>query len=148
MTSALGSSCARGRNDNVFTERITTAAGEGEGLFQCRQAASGGAPCSCHTTLGHSTGMIVLVDWPWDYGMKPGGNDGASLLQLNTDKERYSVGDEISLTFPAPENGRAIITIANSAGLPRHQGGEHAGRQHGGEGHGHEGHGTQTPISM
>jgi len=61
--------------------------------------------------------MIVLVDWPWDYGMKPGGNDGASLLQLNTDKDKYSVGDEINLTFPAPENGRAIITIENSTGL-------------------------------
>jgi len=61
--------------------------------------------------------MIVLVDWPWDYGMKPGGNDGASLLQLNTDKEKYSVGDEISLTFPSPENGRAIVTIENSTSL-------------------------------
>ena len=50
-------------------------------------------PLSVRATLpsGHSTGMIVLVDWPWDYGMKPGGNDGASLLQLNTDKDKYNV---------------------------------------------------------
>lgn len=113
----LGSYISRGRNNNIFSEKITTAGGEGKVSFSVDKQQWGRYLVRATLPSGHSTGMIVLVDWPWDYGMKPGGNDGASLLQLNTDKDKYSVGDEISLTFPAPENGRAIITIENSTGL-------------------------------
>ncbi len=113
----LGSYISRGRNSNVFSETITTSSGEGKTAFSIGKQQWGRYLIRATLPTGHSTGMIVLVDWPWEYGMKPGGNDGASLLQLNTDKDRYNVGDEISLTFPAPENGRAIVTIENSTGL-------------------------------
>ncbi len=113
----LGSYISRGRNSNIFSEKITTTGGEGKVSFSINKERWGRYLVRATLPSGHSTGMIVLVDWPWDYGMKPGGNDGASLLQLNTDKDKYSVGDDISLTFPAPENGRAIITIENSYGL-------------------------------
>jgi hypothetical protein len=113
----LGSYISRGRNSNVFSETVTTAGGEGKASFSVGKEEWGRYLVRATLPSGHSTGMIVLVDWPWDYGMKPGGNDGASLLQLNTDKEKYSVGDEISLTFPSPENGRAIVTIETSTSL-------------------------------
>ncbi|MHC1731041.1 MAG: alpha-2-macroglobulin [Bacteroidales bacterium] len=113
----LGSYISRGRSSNIFSETITTTGGEGKTSFSIDKEKWGRYLIRATLPSGHSTGMIVLVDWPWDYGMKPGGNDGASLLQLNTDKEKYSVGDEISLTFPSPENGRAIITIENSTSL-------------------------------
>jgi uncharacterized protein YfaS (alpha-2-macroglobulin family) len=113
----LGSYISRGRSSNIFSETITTTGGEGKTSFSIDREQWGRYLVRATLPSGHSTGMIVLVDWPWDYGMKPGGNDGASLLQLNTDKDKYSVGDEISLTFPSPENGRAIITIENSTSL-------------------------------
>jgi len=113
----LGSYISRGRNSNIFSETITTTGGEGKVSFSVDKEKWGRYLVRATLPSGHSTGMIVLVDWPWDYGMKPGGNDGASLLQLNTDKDKYNAGDEISLTFPAPANGRAIITIENSYGL-------------------------------
>jgi uncharacterized protein YfaS (alpha-2-macroglobulin family) len=113
----LGSYISGERNANIFSETITTAGGEGKTSFSVGKENWGRYLVRATLPSGHSTGIIVLVDWPWDYGMKPGGNDGASLLQLNTDKEKYSVGDEISLTFPAPENGRAIVTIENATGL-------------------------------
>jgi uncharacterized protein YfaS (alpha-2-macroglobulin family) len=113
----LGSYISRGRSSNVFNETITTAGGEGKCSFSIGKEQWGRYLVRATLPSGHSTGMIVLVDWPWDYGMKPGGNDGASLLQLNTDRDKYNVGDEISLSFPAPDNGRAIITIENSTGL-------------------------------
>lgn len=113
----LGSYISRGRNNNVFSQKVTTTGGEGKVSFSVDKEQWGRYLVRATLPSGHSTGMIVLVDWPWDYGMKPGGNDGASLLQLNTDREKYSVGDDISLTFPAPQNGRAIITIENSTGL-------------------------------
>jgi len=113
----LGSYISGERNDNVFSGTVTTSGGEGKTSFSVGKEEWGRYLVRATLPSGHSTGIIVLVDWPWDYGMKPGGNDGASLLQLNTDREKYSVGDEISLTFPAPENGRAIITIENATGI-------------------------------
>jgi len=113
----LGSYISGERNANIFSETITTSGGEGKTSFSVGKEDWGRYLVRATLPSGHSTGIIVLVDWPWDYGMKPGGNDGASLLQLNTDREKYSVGDEISLTFPAPENGRAIVTIENATGL-------------------------------
>ncbi len=113
----LGSYISRGRNSNIFSQKVTTTGGEAKVSFSVDRQQWGRYLVRATLPTGHSTGMIVLVDWPWDYGMKPGGNDGASLLQLNTDKEKYIVGDDISLTFPAPDNGRAIITLENSTGI-------------------------------
>lgn len=114
----LGSYISRSSTNNIFRQTVTTStAGEGTVSFSVDKQRWGRYLVRATLPSGHSTGMIVLIDWPWDYGMKPGGNDGASLLQLNTDRDKYAVGDEISLTFPSPENGRAIITIENSTGL-------------------------------
>ncbi|MDZ7636092.1 MAG: MG2 domain-containing protein [Bacteroidales bacterium] len=88
----LGSYISRGRNNNIFTETITTAAGEGKVSFSVDKQQWGRYLVRATLPSGHSTGMIVLVDWPWDYGMKPGGNDGASLLQLNTEKGEVQRG--------------------------------------------------------
>lgn len=114
---SLGSYISRDRNNIVFSQNVTTIGGEGKVSFSVDKQQWGRYLVRATLPSGHSTGMIVLVDWPWDYGMKPGGNDGANLLQLNTDKEKYNVGDQISLTFPSPAKGRAIITIENSTGL-------------------------------
>jgi len=65
---------------------------------------------------GHSTGKILLVDWPWEYGMKDNA-EGATLLAISTDKEKYTPGDDISLSFPSMENARVIVTIENSTGI-------------------------------
>ena len=46
-----------------------------------------------------------------------GNTEGATLLAINTDKEKYNPGDEIKLSFPAPENARAIVTLENSTGI-------------------------------
>lgn len=113
----LGSYITGSSSKIVFTETITTSGGEGKLSFSIDKESWGRYLVRATLPSGHSTGMIVLVDWPWDYGMKPGGNDGASMLQLNTDKEKYNVGDEISLTFPSPAEGHAIVTIENSTGL-------------------------------
>ena len=46
-----------------------------------------------------------------------GNAEGATLLAMNTDKEKYNPGDEINLSFPAPENAQAIVTLENSTGI-------------------------------
>lgn len=100
----------------VITKTISTSGGEGSFIFNIGKKDWGRYLIRATTPAGHSTGKILLVDWPWDYGMK-GNTDGATLLSVTTDKEKYNPGDEISLSFPSPENARAIVTLENSTGV-------------------------------
>jgi uncharacterized protein YfaS (alpha-2-macroglobulin family) len=100
----------------VFKQKLTTSGGEGTFTFSIAKNEWGRYLIKVTTPGGHSTGKIVLVDWPWEYGMK-GNAEGATLLAISTDKEKYNPGDEIKLTFPSPENSRAIITLENATGV-------------------------------
>jgi Large extracellular alpha-helical protein len=101
---------------SVFKQKLTTSGGEGTFNFNIAKNEWGRYLIKVTTPGGHSTGRIVLVDWPWEYGMK-GNSEGATLLAISTDKEKYNPGDEIKLTFPSPENSRAIITLENATGV-------------------------------
>ena len=46
-----------------------------------------------------------------------GNAEGATLLAISTDKEKYTPGEEISISFPSLENARAIVTIENATGI-------------------------------
>jgi alpha-2-macroglobulin len=100
----------------VLVKRITTRAGEGSFSFKTDKNEWGRYLIRATATSGHSTGKILLIDWPWDYGMK-GNVDGATLLSVSTDKDKYNAGETIRLSFPSPENARAIITLENSTGI-------------------------------
>jgi alpha-2-macroglobulin len=100
----------------VISKTITTSGGEGSFSFNIDKKEWGRYLVRATTPAGHSTGKILLIDWPWEYGAK-GNSEGATLLAINTDKEKYNPGDEIKLTFPAPENARAIVTLENSTGV-------------------------------
>ncbi len=100
----------------VIKKTITTSGGEGSFTFNIDKKDWGRYLIRATTPAGHSTGKILLVDWPWEYGSK-GNTDGATLLAINTDKDKYNPGDEIKLTFPAPENARAIVTLENATGV-------------------------------
>ncbi|TAL64831.1 MAG: hypothetical protein EPN88_10440 [Bacteroidetes bacterium] len=100
----------------VIKKTITTTGGEGSFTFNIDKKEWGRYLIRATTPAGHSTGKIVLIDWPWEYGMK-GKTEGATLLAINTDKEKYNPGDEIKLSFPAPENARVIVTLENSTGV-------------------------------
>ena len=100
----------------VLKKTITTSGGEGSFSFNIDKKEWGRYLIRATTPAGHSTGKILLIDWPWEYGMK-GNTEGATLLVINTDKDKYNTGDEIKLSFPAPENARAIVTLENSTGI-------------------------------
>lgn len=59
---------------------------------------------------GHSTATTVQVDWP-GWARESRGGDGASQLVFSTDKKSYKVGDDVSVTFPSSEEGRALVSI-------------------------------------
>ena len=100
----------------VLRKTITTSAGEASFTFRIDKKEWGRYLVHATTPEGHSTGKILLIDWPWEYGTK-GNSEGATLLSINSDKEKYNSGEEISLSFPSPENARAIITLENSTGI-------------------------------
>ena len=100
----------------IAEETISTTGGEGSFTFNISKNNWGRYLVRATTPEGHSTGKIILVDWPWEYGMKAGA-EGATLLAVSTDREKYNPGDEVKLSFPSPENARAIITIENATGI-------------------------------
>jgi len=100
----------------VIRKTIITENGEGSFSFLIDKKEWGRYLIRAIAPSGHSTGKILLFDWPWEYGMK-GNSDGATQLTISTNKEKYNPGDEINITFPAPENARAIVTLENSTGV-------------------------------
>ncbi len=100
----------------VIRQKIITSGGEGSMSFNINKNEWGRYLIRATTRGGHSTGKILLVDWPWEYGMKENA-DGATLLAVSTDREKYNPGDEVRLSFPSPENARAIISLENSTGV-------------------------------
>jgi len=59
---------------------------------------------------GHSTAATVRVDWP-GWARESRGGDGASELIFSTDKKSYKAGEEVSVSFPSTEQGRALVSI-------------------------------------
>ena len=60
---------------------------------------------------GHSVSRTVYLDWP--YGSSAGMQGGATMLSFSAEKEKYKVGEEISVNFPSSQDGKAFISIEN-----------------------------------
>jgi alpha-2-macroglobulin len=67
---------------------------------------------------GHATGNIVMVDWP-GWAREAGDADGASLLAFGTDKREYTVGEDITVTFPSMGQGRARVSLETGSTVLR-----------------------------
>jgi uncharacterized protein YfaS (alpha-2-macroglobulin family) len=65
---------------------------------------------------GHASGQIFYIDWPgWAGKSKERDPEGATALNFTSDAERYNVGDEVTLTIPTGDVGRALVTIENGS---------------------------------
>ncbi len=61
---------------------------------------------------GHTTGQTVYVDWPgWAQREQQNNPTEASMLSFTSDKTRYRVGEEATLTIPSSKNGRVLISL-------------------------------------
>lgn len=66
----------------------------------------------------HATGAICYFDWPEMEGRRNReGGEEATMLTLKTDKEKYSPGENIVLTFPSAKGARAIVTVESGSKL-------------------------------
>lgn len=69
---------------------------------------------ACDSESGHCTGKVVYIDWPGWAGRSRGENtDGASMLTFAPDKEKYNVGEEVTVNVPSSAGGRMLVSIEN-----------------------------------
>lgn len=62
----------------------------------------------------HSTGVMSYFDWPYNEGRRnTDGSESATMLSFKTDKDSYTPGEKMVVTFPSTKGSRAIISIEN-----------------------------------
>ncbi len=67
-------------------------------------------------TSGHSAGVTFYMS-KWGAWRTEGMAEGAELLSLRTDKEKYNVGEKIEITIPSSKSGKALVSIENGTGI-------------------------------
>ena len=61
---------------------------------------------------GHSTGKVLYIDWPSEYGRAPkDGANEAAYLNFTSTKPGYKVGEDVVLNIPTGKEGRALISV-------------------------------------
>ncbi len=66
---------------------------------------------------GHSSSQVVYFDWS-NWMERDGGSDNkiiSNMLSFTTDKAKYKTGEEVNVTIPSPQNGRALVSIENGS---------------------------------
>lgn len=65
---------------------------------------------------GHTSGTTLYIDEP-GWQSREGNDDqtAASMLSFVAGKEKYNVGEEVSLTIPSSKGGRVLISIENGS---------------------------------
>lgn len=100
----------------VFSETISTVNGKGKFNLRFENKDWGrylikvSDPAS-----GHTASVVRYFDW--ENWMERGGDNNSkvfsNMLSFTSNKQSYNVGEEASITLPAPRKGRALITIEN-----------------------------------
>ncbi len=64
---------------------------------------------------GHSTGKIFYTSYRgwWSSGQE--GPGGAEMLTFKTNKEKYGIGEQVEVTLPAGETGRALVSLESGS---------------------------------
>ena len=65
---------------------------------------------------GHVGGSTLYIDEPgWQSREGNGDQTAAAMLSFTSNKEKYNVGDEVSLTIPSSKGGRVLVSIENGS---------------------------------
>ena len=100
-------------NKPIHSEEINTTNGMAKYVFRVNYPEWGRYLVRItDTESGHCTGKVVYVDWPGWYGKsREGQQEAATMLAFTCDKEKYTVGDKVTLSIPSCPNGRALISL-------------------------------------
>lgn len=67
------------------------------------------------SSSGHTSSQTVY-NRP-DYYYEDQAANQATMLTFTSDKKKYTTGDQIHISFPAPDKGRALVTIENGTSV-------------------------------
>lgn len=65
---------------------------------------------------GHSTGLTTYFS-RWGYMATDGMQETATMLTVKSDKEKYNIGEEVTVTIPSGKKGKALISIENGTSV-------------------------------
>lgn len=94
-------------------DTITTVNGEGKWTLRLAYPNWGRYMIrACDVSSGHCTGKVFYMDWPgWAGRAQKDQQGGATILAFSSDKEKYTVGEDVILTIPTGKDSRALISI-------------------------------------
>lgn len=69
---------------------------------------------------GHASGQVVYIDWPYWARANRKDNENATMLSFSTDKETYSVGEKVKVSFPSSAKGKALVSIESGVKMIGH----------------------------
>lgn len=65
---------------------------------------------------GHTTGQTLYADWPgWQQREQQNNPTEASMLSFTSNREKYRVGEEVTLTIPSSKGGRGLVSIESGS---------------------------------
>ncbi len=65
---------------------------------------------------GHTTGDVFYIDEPgWQSRSGNDDQSAASMLSFTSNKEKYNVGEEISLSIPSSKGGRMLVSLESGS---------------------------------
>jgi hypothetical protein len=98
--------------EEIQSSTVNTVNGSATWKFRINQPEWGRYLIRVVDASGHATGAIAYVDWPgWAGRARGEDQEAATMLSLSKDKEKYTVGEQVTLNFPTGFAGRALITI-------------------------------------
>jgi uncharacterized protein YfaS (alpha-2-macroglobulin family) len=65
----------------------------------------------CDTESGHCSGDFFYAGYPWYEQDDDASRQALAMLNFSSDKESYSVGEEVTLSIPAGDAGRCLISL-------------------------------------
>ncbi|WP_347838152.1 MG2 domain-containing protein [uncultured Draconibacterium sp.] len=69
-----------------------------------------------NTSSGHAAGTTFYMS-EWGGWRSEGMEQGATMLNISTDKDRYKVGEKIEVSIPSSKAGKALVSLENGTGV-------------------------------
>lgn len=102
--------------EELLKDTITLREGEGSWKFKVKYPSWGRYMVRACDEGGHCTGQVVYIDWPnWAGRAQKDNPGGATMLSFSADKEKYKVGDQVTLNIPIGKEGRALVSLESGA---------------------------------
>lgn len=62
----------------------------------------------------HNTGLTAYFS-KWGYWAAEGMQEASTMLSMKADKEKYRVGEKVTVSIPSGKNGKALVSIENGS---------------------------------